>query len=119
MRKTGKLKTERNTSNKEITGRATTPVGAGHTALQVGRPTPMSFGVRKTARPTSFVRNRSAGWAGKMDDLEAFEADFAAPFFEIGRRIVERVAEFKQHVQRHEPQGHSRAARCRSVLRLQ
>ena len=29
-----------------------------------------------------------------MDDFEALEADFAAPFFEIGGRIIERVAEF-------------------------
>jgi hypothetical protein len=29
-----------------------------------------------------------------MDDFEAREADFAAPFFKIGGRIIERVAEF-------------------------
>ena len=45
-----------------------------------------------------FVRDGRAGWAGKMDDFEALEADFAAPFFEIGGRIIERVAEFDQHV---------------------
>ena len=45
-----------------------------------------------------FVRDGGAGWAGKMDDFEALEADFAAPFFEIGGRIIERVAEFDQHV---------------------
>ena len=45
-----------------------------------------------------FVSDGRAGWAGKMDDFEALEADFAAPFFEIGGRIIERVAEFDQHV---------------------
>ena len=68
--------------------------------LQVGRPFlwAPSFGAQRTARPTSFVSDGGARWAGKMDDLETFEADFAAPFFEIGRRIIERVAEFDQHV---------------------
>ena len=106
--------------NEGITGRATTPVGAAHPEmktsgkleswkrsgepqiqeLQVGRPLPwaLSFGVHRTVRPTSFVSDSGARWAGKMDDLEAFEADFAAPFFEIDRRIIERVAEFDQHV---------------------
>jgi len=45
-----------------------------------------------------FVRDGRARWAGKVDDFEALEADFAAPFFEIGGRIIERVAEFDQHV---------------------
>src|SRR5262245_54149979 len=45
-----------------------------------------------------FVRDGGAGWARKMDDFEAFEADFAAPFFEIGGGVIERVAEFDQHV---------------------
>ena len=45
-----------------------------------------------------FVRECSARWACKMDDLEAFEADFAAPFFEVRGRIIECVAEFDQHV---------------------
>ena len=68
--------------------------------LQVGRPLPWapSLGVQRTARPTSFVSDSGARWAGKMDDLETFEADFAAPFFEISRRIIEHVAEFDQHV---------------------
>ena len=47
---------------------------------------------------TSLVSDCGAGWAGKMDDFEMLEADFAAPFLEIGGRIVERVAEFDQHV---------------------
>src|ERR1043166_6545310 len=52
------------------------------------------------ARPilTSLVSDFGAGWAGKMDHFEMLEADFAAPFLEIGGRIVERVAEFDQHV---------------------
>jgi len=44
------------------------------------------------------VSDRGAGWAGKMDDFEALEPDFEAPFFEIGGGIIERVAEFDQHV---------------------
>ena len=105
--------------NEGITGRATTPVGAAHAEmktsgkqenrrsgepqiqeLQVQRPLPWppSFGAQRTSRPTSFVSDSGARWAGKMDDLKTFEADFAAPFFEIGRRIIERVAEFDQHV---------------------
>ena len=36
------------------------------------------------------VRDGRAGGAGKMDDFEALEADCAAPFFEIGGRIIER-----------------------------
>jgi len=39
-----------------------------------------------------FVRDGRAGWTGKMDDFEAIEADFTAPFFKIGGRIIERVA---------------------------
>ena len=34
--------------------------------------------------PRLLVSDRGAGWAGEMDDFEAIEADFAAPFFEIG-----------------------------------
>ena len=45
--------------------------------------------------PYLLVRDRSAGWAGKMDDFEAIEAGFVAPFFKIGGRIIERVAEFE------------------------
>ena len=71
--------------NKGITGRAITPVGA---VLRRAEDGP----------PTSFISDSGARWAGKMDDLKTFEADFAAPFFEIGRRIIERVAEFDQHV---------------------
>jgi len=33
-----------------------------------------------------------------MDDFEAIEADFAAPFFKIGGRVIERVAEFDQKI---------------------
>ena len=45
-----------------------------------------------------FVRDGRARWAGEVEHFEALEADFAAPFFEIGGRIIERVAEFDQHV---------------------
>jgi len=45
-----------------------------------------------------FVRDGRAGWAGEMDDFEALKADFAAPFLKIGGRIIERIAEFDQHV---------------------
>jgi len=85
MKTSGKLETERRTSNTGITGRPTTPVSA---VLRRA----------EDCRPTSFVSDSGARWAGKMDDLKTFEADFAAPFFEIGRRIIERVAEFDQHV---------------------
>src|SRR5262245_32074005 len=71
--------------NEGITGRASTPV-----AVVLRR--------AETARPILFVSDSGTRWAGKMDDLETFEADFAAPFFEVGRRIIERVAEFDQHV---------------------
>ena len=55
---------------------------------------------RARSRPIRYllVRDRRAGWACKMDDFEALEADFAAPFLEIGGRIIERVTEFNQHV---------------------
>ena len=54
--------------------------------------------VTRRGPPCLLVRDRGAGWARKMDDFEAPEADFAAPLFEIGGRIIERVAEFNQHV---------------------
>src|SRR5438132_2902999 len=41
-----------------------------------------------------FVCDGGAGWAGKMNDFEELEADFAAPFFEISSEIIERIAEF-------------------------
>ena len=44
------------------------------------------------------VRDRGAGWAGKMHDFEALEADSAEPFFEIRSGIFEGIAEFDQHV---------------------
>ena len=96
--KDAKMKAIRKSGNQETAKRE-----AGELAtqgLQVGRPLPWapSFGAQRTARPTSFISDSGARWAGKMDDLETFEADFAAPFFEIGRRIIERVAEFDQHV---------------------
>ena len=79
--------------------------GAGELAaqgLQVGRPLLWVPLVRRVPMrrgpPYLLVRDCSTRRAGKMDDFEAIEADFAAPFFEIGGRIIERVAEFDQHV---------------------
>src|SRR6059036_236059 len=43
-----------------------------------------------------------AGRAGEVDDFKTFEAGFAAPFAEVRAGVVERVAEFDEHVQRHE-----------------
>jgi hypothetical protein len=37
-----------------------------------------------------------------VNGLEAFEADFPAPLAKIRSRIVEGIAEFDKHVQRHE-----------------
>jgi len=44
------------------------------------------------------VSDRGVGWAGKVDHFEALKSDFAAPFLEICGGIIERVAEFDQHV---------------------
>ena len=53
---------------------------------------------RSSSNSTSLVSDRGAGWAGKMQHFETFKSDFAAPFLEICRRIIERVAKFDQHV---------------------
>jgi len=53
---------------------------------------------RSSSNSTSLVSDRGARWAGKVDHFEALEADFAAPFLEIRGGIIERVAEFDQHV---------------------
>jgi len=37
-----------------------------------------------------------------MNHLEAFEANLLGPLAKIRPRIVERIAEFDEHVQRHE-----------------
>src|SRR6266550_7335365 len=88
IRKAGNSETRsRRTRNAGFAGRATTPVGAARSACR-GLP----------ALPYLLVRDCSTRRAGKMDDFEAVEADFAAPFFEIGSRIIECVAEFDQHV---------------------
>src|SRR6185295_7386931 len=55
-----------------------------------------------TGKRRLLVCNCRAGWAGEMNYLETLEADLTAPLAEIGAGIVERVAEFDQHVQRHE-----------------
>src|ERR1041384_1368784 len=59
----------------------------------------------------SFVSHRRAGWAGEVNDFKAFEADFAAPLAEVRARIIEGVAEFDEHVQRHEQTLHILAPR--------
>jgi hypothetical protein len=40
--------------------------------------------------------------AGEMHHLEAPEANLSAPAAEVGTAIIERVAEFDEHVQGHE-----------------
>ena len=57
---------------------------------QVGRPLLWAPLPRRAedCPPYLLVRDGGAGWAGKMDDFEALEADFAAPFFKIGSRIA-------------------------------
>ena len=37
-----------------------------------------------------------------MQHLEALEANRGAPAAEVGARVVEGIAEFNQHVQRHQ-----------------
>src|SRR5215510_1094211 len=44
---------------------------------------------------------RTVGFV-ERNDLEPFEARFAAPVPEVGAREIERVAELNEHVQRHE-----------------
>ncbi len=48
------------------------------------------------------VRHRRATRSRERDDLEALEARFGAPFAEVGARVVERIAELDQHVERHQ-----------------
>src|SRR5215472_1526109 len=56
---------------------------------------------RKIADP-SFVGHCRARWPGQMNHLEALEADLGAPEAEVGARIIEGVAEFDEHVERHQ-----------------
>ena len=65
-----------------------------------------------------------------MNDFETFETHFAAPLAEVRSRVIERIAKFDQHVQRHEQpldifapcviderlDGHERAARWQGVV---
>src|SRR6516162_7969888 len=57
---------------------------------------------RRAAILSSLVRDGGTRRAGEMDYFEALETDFATPFREIRRGIIECVAEFDQHVERHE-----------------
>ena len=99
IRKPGNETARRESENSQrgIAGRATTPVGAAPSACKGLPALPHSRSGRVRFRYL-LVRDRRAGWARKMDNFEAVEADFAAPFLEIGGRIIERVAEFDQHV---------------------
>src|ERR1019366_5239300 len=49
-----------------------------------------------------FVGNCRAGCTCEMNNIKAFEANFRAPLAEIRPGIVKRIAEFDEHVQRHE-----------------
>ena len=68
--------------------------------LQVGRPLRWTPPFRRAEDCSLYllVRDRDTRRTGKMNNFEAIEADFAAPFFKIGGRIIKRVAEFDQHV---------------------
>ena len=92
------MKATRKPEKQETAKRGT--VGLATQGLQVGRPLPWAPLVRRAedCPPYLLVRDRSTGWAGKVDDFEALEADCAAPFFKIGGRMIEGVAEFDQHV---------------------
>ena len=59
-------------------------VEAGHDCFHVVRIAGGDVGLNDRRQIHSLVRDRRAGWTGKMDDFEAREADFATPFFEIG-----------------------------------
>ena len=71
---------------------------AGHDCFHVVRIAGADVALNDGRQIHLFVSDRGAGWTGKMDDFEAIEADFATPFFEIGGGIIERVAEFNQHI---------------------
>jgi hypothetical protein len=113
-RKAGKLDEGEN-SQRRIVGSATIPVVVAYSAC--GGLSADPFAARSTCkglpalarafiRPAPdasgshdlLVRNCRAGWAGEMDDLEAVKPDLAAPFLEIGGRIIKRITEFDQHV---------------------
>src|SRR6186997_2034588 len=81
-------------------------------------------------RVPSLVGDCRAGWAREVNDLEAPEAYLAAPFAEVRARIVERVSELDEHVERHQQaldvlaprivderfDGYERAARRQSII---
>ena len=92
------MKAIREPEKQETAKRGT--VGLATQGLQVERPLPWAPLVRRAedCPPYLLVSDGGARRTGKMDDFEALEADFATPFFEIGGRIIERVAEFDQHI---------------------
>ena len=78
------MKAIRKPEKQETAKRGT--VGLATQGLQVERPLPWAPLVRRAedCPPYRLVSDCSTRWAGKMEHFEAFEADFAAPFFEIG-----------------------------------
>src|SRR5260370_1416265 len=52
--------------------------------------------------PALLVCNRRATRPGQVDQVDAFEAQLAAPFSEIRAAEIEGFAKFNEHVQRHE-----------------
>ena len=78
------MKAIREPEKQETAKRGT--VGLATQGLQVERPLPWAPLVRRAedCPPYRLVSDCSTRWAGKMEHFEAFEADFAAPFFKIG-----------------------------------
>src|SRR5262245_35137705 len=63
------------------------------------------MGAGPTTAPAArqlLVRDAGARGTTERKDGEAAEAGVAAPALEVGSRVVERVAELDQHVERHE-----------------
>src|SRR5713101_9133015 len=58
-----------------------------------------------------FVSDGRAGCAGEVEDFKAFETGFPTPLAKIRARIIESVAKFDEHVQRHEQAEHVLAPR--------
>ena len=49
-----------------------------------------------------FIRDRRAAWTGQVQQLKLFKTDFLAPAFIIGKGVIKGVAEFDQHIKRHQ-----------------
>src|SRR5262245_47529176 len=50
----------------------------------------------------SFISHRGTGRSRKVNHVEALEADFGAPAAKIGSGVIEGVAKFDEHIERHE-----------------